>query len=214
MPEEYNLLARFADTVQRRLGAVRDAARQARLKEIEAVKLTLPQGAFRMPVAVLGLPDNVTEALQPFENVGEIMLRFLIDENRVRRALNELPPDAFRQLQEALDKLVIPEIEPEVVEPEVSVVEGEAPAVATEVAGAEVPGEPGDEAARRAKRPREEVVAFVEEEDVDVLAQDKKGKGKKNKGRQLVFDEKRGGMVVKRQRKGGRGGTWNNWDEE
>ena len=80
------------------------------LKEIEAVRLTLPQGAFQLPVTALDLPDNVTEALQPFENVGEIMLRFLIDENRVRRALSDFPPEAFRRLQEALDKLVIPEV--------------------------------------------------------------------------------------------------------
>ena len=49
MPEEFNLLAKFADLVQRRLITARDAARQARLKEIEAVRMTLPQGAFQMP---------------------------------------------------------------------------------------------------------------------------------------------------------------------
>ncbi len=217
MPEEYNLLARFADTVQRRMVAVRDAARQARLKELEAVKMTLPQGAFRLPVTVLELPDTVIEALQPFENVGEIMLRFLIDENRVRRALNDLPADAFRQLQEALDKLVIPEVEPEAEEEvEAQAAEAGVAEAAAAPAGEEVPVLPGDDA-RRLKRPREEVVGFVEDEaDVDALAQDagKKGKGKKKKGRQLVFDEKRGGMVVKRQRKGGRGGDWGGWEEE
>ncbi|MCC6805161.1 MAG: hypothetical protein IT319_19935, partial [Anaerolineae bacterium] len=221
MPEEYNLLARFADMVQRSHVAVRDAARQARLKEIEAVKATLPQGAFKLPVTVLDVPDNVIEALQPFENVGEIMLRFLIDENRVRRALTDSPPDAFRNLQEALDKLVIPEVEPEVEEEAEPVVEGEAeaPAVAAAPPADETPEEAlvrqAAEEARRQKRPREEVVGFVEEEDVDVLAEGSgKKKGKKKKGRQLVFDEKRGGMVVKRQRKGGRGGDWGNWDEE
>ena len=71
------------------------------------------------------------------------------------------------------------------------------------------------EEARRGKRPVEAVAVFEEEDDdVDALSNDKKGKGKKKKSRQLVFDEKTGGMVVKRQRKTGRGGgDWNNWDE-
>lgn len=214
MPEEFNTLARFADLVQRRLIAARDVARQTRLKEIEAVRKTLPQGAFQLPLSVLELSDNATEALQQFENVGEIMLRFLIDENRVRRALSDLPPDTFRQLQEALDKLVIPEVEqvPEIAAQPDGVVE-EVVAPPTDESP-EAALERQAEDARRAKRPQEAAPVFDEEdEDVDVLAQGgKKGKGKKNKGRQLVYDEKRGGMVVKRQRKGGRG-DWDNWEE-
>jgi len=70
------------------------------------------------------------------------------------------------------------------------------------------------EEVRRAKPPVAEEVFEEDEDNIDVLSKDgKKGKGKKNKGRQLVFDEKRGGMVVKRQRKGGRGDDWNNWEE-
>ncbi|MEO8397083.1 MAG: transcription termination factor NusA, partial [Chloroflexota bacterium] len=215
MPEEFNLLAKFADVVQRRLIMARDAARQQRLKEIEAVRLTLPQGAFQLPVTALDLPDNITEALQPFENVGEIMLRFLIDENRVRRALSDFPPEAFRRLQEALDKLVIPEVEaPPVVEAVAPVEPAEAPVLVAD----ETPEEAlvrQTEEARRGKRPVEAVAAVFDEEDGDVDALSTgKGKGKKKKSRQLVFDEKTGGMVVKRQRKTGRGGgDWNNWDE-
>ncbi len=215
MPEEFNLLAKFADVVQRRLIMARDAARQQRLKEIEAVRLTLPQGAFQLPVTALDLPDNITEALQPFENVGEIMLRFLIDENRVRRALSDFPPEAFRRLQEALDKLVIPEVE---VPPVVEAVATDEPTDVPVLAADETPEEAlvrETEEARRGKRPVEAVAAVFDEEDedVDALATGK-GKGKKKKSRQLVFDEKTGGMVVKRQRKTGRaGGDWNNWEE-
>jgi hypothetical protein len=210
MPEEYSTLAKFADIVQRRQISARDIARQVRLKEIEAVRQTLPQGAFTLPLAALGLSESVTEALQQFENVGEIMLRFLIDENRVRRALNEFPPDTFRQLQEALDKLVIPEVEAPVVTETAEAAQDEAA-----VAAAPAPEEvvvPQVEDPRRVVKPVTEPVFVEEDDDIEVLGQDKKGKGKKNKGRQLVYDEKRGGMVVKRQRKGGRG-DWNNWDE-
>ncbi len=211
MPEEYNLLAKFADIVQRRMIAARDVARQARLKEIEAVRQTLPQGAFQLPVTALELPDNIIEALQPFENVGEIMLRFLIDENRIRRALSDQSADAFRRLQEALDKLVIPEVEAP-----------KAPEVVETTEGEEAPALVGEEIAvvheddRRGKRPVEEVSYVDEEEEIDPLSGDKKGKGKKKKNRQFVFDEDRNSIVVKRQRKGnrgGRGGDWGNWDE-
>ena len=134
------------------------------------------------------------------------MLRFLIDENRIRRALSEFPPETFRQLQEALDKLVIPEYEePAVVEPP------QEAAMETVVTPIEAIPQPGEEV-RRPKPQPVQAIYDDEDEDVEVLAQGKKGKGKKNKGRQLVYDEKTGGMVVKRQRKGGRG-DWNNWDE-
>src|SRR5690606_5645205 len=90
-PEDYRLLNHFADIVERRLQAMREEARQARLAEINAVKSTLPQFAFTVPVQDLDLPDNMIEALQPLENVGEIMLRFLIDEGRLRRLLGGGP---------------------------------------------------------------------------------------------------------------------------
>jgi len=214
MPEEFNTLARFADVVQRRMIAARDVARQTRLKEIEAVRKTLPQGAFQLPLTVLELSDNAIEALLQFENVGEIMLRFLIDENRIRRALSDLPPDTFRQLQEALDKVVIPEVE------ELPEVEAQPEGAGEDLVAAPTAESPDatlgqeTEDARRGKRPQEVAPVFDEEDqEVDVLAQGgKKGKGKKNKSRQLVYDEKRGGMVVKRQRKSGRG-DWDNWEE-
>ena len=109
MPEDYTLLSKFADVVERRMMQVRDEARQARLAEINAVKSTLPQEVFKIPVDKLDLPDRLIEALQPLENVGEIMLRFLIDENRLRRLLGNQSDQALAQVQESLDQLVMPE---------------------------------------------------------------------------------------------------------
>jgi transcription termination/antitermination protein NusA len=109
MPEEYRVLNQFADLVERRLQGVREDVRQARLAELNAVRATLPQHAFGIPVSELDLPDDMIEVLQPLESVGEIMLRFLIDENRLRRLLGNHPDTALEQLQEALDKIVIPE---------------------------------------------------------------------------------------------------------
>jgi len=116
-PEEYTALARFADMVERRLLAKRETARQARIAEINAVKATLPQRAFTTPISSLDLPDSILEALESLENVGEIMWRFLIDEDRLRYLLKDLPEDSLMQLQSALDKIVLPETE-EVAQPE------------------------------------------------------------------------------------------------
>jgi N utilization substance protein A len=224
MPEEFTTLSRFADMVQRRLMAVRDQARQERLAEINAVKKTLPPRTFQMPIEELGLPENILEVLQPLGNIGEIMWRFLMDENKLRQLLNGLPADSMSILQGALERLVIPEEEVLPVPEEAAAAEAALAGAETAVGeallrdaftdGAQEALAPGAEQAQRAFQPvATEPVAFDEDEEID-LATGKKKKGKK-KGRQLVFDEKSGGMVVKRQRKGNRGRDrgWNDWEE-
>lgn len=135
MPEEYQTLARFADVVETRLLNARNQAREARIAEINAVKATLPARAFTLPVTALDLPDEIVEALQPLENVGEIMWRFLIDESHLQKLLADLPPEAMALLQSALDRLVIPE-EVEALAP--SVEEAVALAEPAAAAGAEL----------------------------------------------------------------------------
>ena len=208
MPEEYTLLGKFADLVQRKQIAAREAARQQRLAEIAALRATLPQAAFQMPVTTLQLPDNIIEALQPLGTVGEIMLRYLLDENHLRRLLHDAPAESLRRIQDALDQIVFPENPP------------------VEAAAAAEPGQPAPaveampddfDLARRGKVAGKDdafaPVAFDEDFEDDGTGLDKSGKkGKKKKGRQLVYDEKAGGMVVKRQRKRGRG-DWDEWDD-
>jgi N utilization substance protein A len=219
MPEEYTLLNKFADLAQRRYMAAREAQRQQRIAQVNAVRSTLPQAAFQMPVSSLDLPDSIIEALQPLETVGEIMLRYLIDERRIQQLLSDGPPDASKRLQAALDKVVFPEDQPQ---PEAAALaEGGDEAQAAAVAGLGDALETQPETAER-KDARQTLQAqqpvFIPEEvdfdDEDEIDDGKKGgkKGKKKKNRQLIYDEDRGGMVVKRQRKGGRG-DWNNWDE-
>ncbi|MBZ0293589.1 MAG: transcription termination factor NusA, partial [Anaerolineae bacterium] len=154
MPEEYQTLARFADEVETRLLAQREEARQARLAEINAVKSTLPQGAFDLPIDVLDVSDEIVEALQPLENVGEVMWRFLIDEGYLHQLLSPLPPNSFTKLQAALDRVVIPEVESL---PEEEILE-EAPAPVEEV----VESEPAVEA--ETPLPEAEVEVVVEPE--------------------------------------------------
>ncbi|MEP6984988.1 MAG: transcription termination factor NusA [Chloroflexota bacterium] len=237
MPEEYNTLAKFADIVERRLLARRDAARQARVNEINAVKATLPQRAFTLPITTLDLPDSIIEVLQTLENVGEIMWRFLIDEDRLRYLLKDLPDDSLMRVQAALDKIVIPEGEEEPAEVEEPVMELEVAAVAVAPLGDVetmeddvVPaGAFGDEdlpidapkpvkpAAVWKEKPVV-VAAVVEDEedgDLDNKPSSKKKSEKKKERlqrRQLIFDEEIGQVIAKRRRKGGRGTE--EWEEE
>jgi hypothetical protein len=206
--------------------ATREQARQARLAEINAIKKTLPPRMFQMPIESLDLPDNILEVLQPLGNIGEIMWRFLMDEGRLRNTLTGLPPESMTLLQTALEQVVVPEEDPVPEGEEAPSGEAVLEAVVEEggvpgdpfadPAEAVLPGDAAKPGARKDFRPvAVEAVSFDEDEEVD-LSQPGKGKKKgKKKGRQLVFDEKTGGMVVKRQRKGnrGRGSGWTDWEE-
>ncbi len=242
-PEEYTTLSKFADIAERRLLTQRNAARAARMAEINAVKATLPQGAFELPVDALDLSGQIIEALQPVGNVGEIMWRFLIDESYLRQLLSDLPSDSFSKLQSALDKVVIPEmaeveeepvaevmVAPEIVE---DVVEAVAAPVETDedVELAAFPDEEPVPAMPPLKKPQPVIVreavaepaTVVLDEDADEedasADPDKPGEGgkkkqkEKQKRRQLVFDESSGEVVTKRRRKGRRSGGREDWDD-
>lgn len=208
MPEEYQTLNRFADIAQRRVMAYREQQRRARVEQLDAVKKTLPQAAFMMQVADLEISDAMQEALLPLGNVGEVMLRFLIDEDRIKALLHNLPPDSIVRLQEAIDKVVFPSDE------EVAAQDATAESVAPGVDAGEA--RPSDKpAVRREFATAVDAAApVVFDEDDDGTGGDKNKKGKK-KGRQLVFDEKRGSVVAKKQRKQrGSQGWASDWDDE
>ncbi len=214
MPEEYALMGKFADYVQRRQVAKREAARQARIAEINAVKATLPQGMFQLPITSLDLPDEIIEVLQPLENVGEIMWRFLLDENRLRQMLVNLPSDSLARVQAALDKVVLPEDLPAEELAEVEAVAEQPAVLDVPPAAAVLAGELDDEAVAAAfaddhveieplvkprvaaAAPRKPVPApvkpevavvepgFDEDEDEEALAQPGGGKKQKKKSKE------------------------------
>ncbi len=227
MPEEYRKLDEFADLVEKRFQAQREERRQARLAEINAVKATLPQFAFDIPVQDLDLPDEMIESLQPMDNVGEIMLRFLIDENRLRRLFGNQSEEALPRLQEALDKLVIPEDEPLVIDESEPEVEPEAEAEMSEAVVDEMVAEESGEVEEPVAEAGSEEVSFEEllaetdtelvddfdeDDEYDDSGKDQtKRKKDRQKRRQLVYDEDSGQMIAKRRRKGSR--KRESWDD-
>ncbi len=231
--EEWKELSRFAVLAERRFVDTRNKARAARVAEINAVKETLPQAYFEIPISDLELPDNMIEALEPLGNVGEIMLRFLIDEGRLKRLLGTNSDAALRQVQTALDKLVIPD--EDVAQSETiatSVSEDLTPIVDERVDSTDIPVQVLADSAQTgvskdvAKPPKstkqetdeklqilqslDAMLEFDDEDDDDVIRMDGKRKKEKQKRRQLVYDEDTGQTFAKRRRKGGR--KTDSWD--
>jgi N utilization substance protein A len=238
MPEEFNQLGKFADIVQKRLLQLREEARQKRLAEINAVRSTLPQAAFRMGVEELDLPETITEALMPLGNVGEIMLRFLIDERRLRSLLADCPPESLARVQDALDQLVLPELIEEPADELSADLEAATDESAQPLSAEAMIEQPVAEALVDADSrvglpgsalPTPEVavgeeVFFEDEEDLLARKEGDLDKGDKRVGtnkkkertqrRQIVYDEDLGEMIVKRRRKGSRSREqWDEWDE-
>ena len=90
MPEEYKSLARLADIIEQLLQEERDEAREIYLQQREAVRATLPPKLFELPLDVLAVSQEILDALEPFENVGAVMLNCLHDEGLVKRRLASL----------------------------------------------------------------------------------------------------------------------------
>ena len=233
MPEEFKTLGKFADLVETRILAEKMEARKARIAEINAVRATLPPEAFEIPVQRLLLPDRILESLEPMGSVGEIMLRFLIDEERLRRLLGKEADNALQQVQDALDSIMMPDtdlselvetddeedtadVEEEstetVEEPIVdNVVEEEIiedqPDVAPAIGAFPVvdEGKPRRKKSAKTMKVEEDVI-----DDDDYLNEgdsektDQKSKKDRQKRRQLIFDEDTGQTIARRRRKGGR----------
>jgi len=237
--EELNILAKFADLVERRLLNMREEIRRQEQAHVEAVRATLPPKLFEMPVASLRLSDLITEAIEPLGSVGQVMLALLIDEDRLKQLVSRVGRDAMDLLQARLDEVMTAELDSMFgEEAALDVAEGAADLASPEaepqvdLAAAVAESEMDDEQVERdafggiilpAATPqavglpaladpatREE--ALGEDDDDDEL---RKGKGKpdKQKRRELVFDEDAGAVRSKRKRKDNRKrGDWNDFD--
>ncbi|GAB5491470.1 MAG: hypothetical protein Phog2KO_16850 [Phototrophicaceae bacterium] len=106
MPEEFKTLGKFANLVEKRLQRMRDDMRNEEREQINAVRLTLPEALFELPIAALKLDDDINEALEELGTVGEVMLATLADELTLQRLLRKLSGDPQLEIQSALDDLM------------------------------------------------------------------------------------------------------------
>jgi len=92
MPEEFRTLARLADVVEQVWRDERNAKRAVYMQQREAVRETLPPKLFSLPLDVLAVSQEILDILEPFENVGEVMLTTLVGESQVEKRLDALVP--------------------------------------------------------------------------------------------------------------------------
>jgi len=109
--EELNVLAKFADLVERRLLNMREEIRRQEQAHVEAVRATLPSSLFEMSVSSLKLDDMITEAIEPLGSVGQVMLALLIDEDRLKHLMSRVGRDAMDVLQTRLDEVMTAELD-------------------------------------------------------------------------------------------------------
>lgn len=174
MQEEYNRLSEFANVVERRLLQEREEARQEELEQIAAVRSTLPQELFSLPLSALELGEALTEALEPLENVGMVMLTMLIDEERLQALVGDIDGDALGAVQDSLDYIMEADLgaleEEFTVEEEVEEPQPEDVVETLEVADVEeVEEEPVAEVVEPAPAAELDEAVAEEEEDEDVL---------------------------------------------
>ena len=111
MPEEYKTLGRMAEVVEQLLQGQRNEAREIYLREREAVKSTLSSQLFDLPLDVLAVSQEILDILEPYENVGEVMLSCLVDEEIVNRKLSVIEGEPMTEVQAALDSVMAADIE-------------------------------------------------------------------------------------------------------
>lgn len=97
-PEEFELLVRFVDRVERRSSA-RPAVEKAVVAEIENIRALIPADAFELSILDSGLPEHVAYILQEagFSTLGEMAVQMKIRPDDILR-LNGIGPRALQEI--------------------------------------------------------------------------------------------------------------------
>ena len=103
MPEEYKTLARFAGIVEQLLQEQRDEQHKLYVEQRDAVRSKMAPQLFELPMDVLAVSQEALDILEPFENIGEVMLTCLVDEERISSRFTEIEGDPMAELRTALD---------------------------------------------------------------------------------------------------------------
>jgi N utilization substance protein A len=226
-PEEYTLLSKLVDTLEKKAARGRQEQRAAKAEKAAAIRATIPAAARQMPLATLQLPERLNRILadSDYDSVGAIMETLALDENRLLR-LESFANRDLEEVKKAIAKVTFPaEPEPEpapATEPapaeaqEAQAEPSEAPVAAAQPEGAEAAAvlEVADAAEAEAEDEEEEDLETLqfkddeEEEEVDASGK-KKGKKKGKKQRQTMeieYDEELGVYITRKKRKASRAG--------
>ncbi|MHC1785145.1 MAG: transcription termination factor NusA [Anaerolineaceae bacterium] len=229
--EEYDVITRFVDRVERRTAAQFQAEKTEADETEKEIFGEIPQAELDKSILDAGLPEHVAYILQEagFSNAGELLLRYKTQPDDILRlqgigpkAMQEIAKfvDAISAMKETVADEIIPEPLPEVeiaAEPEAAVLEAAAAsAEVVENVEIEVKAPEGEEEVEEPSFDKlftlkPEIVvpteAIEEEEDDD----SKKGKKKKkSKHVEVVYDPDRDMTLVTKKHKRGDG----EWDWE
>jgi len=118
-PEEYDMIAKFVDRVERRESEMKaEAVRVAEGDVSLAEEAGVPAVAFDMPLEQAGIKEHVFNILTEasVETVGSLMVKMKLDPNSVL-GLPGIGPKAIQNIEESLAALTFPEatapVEPE-----------------------------------------------------------------------------------------------------
>jgi transcription termination/antitermination protein NusA len=140
-PEEYQLLGKLVELVEKRVARGRQEERAAKVERVAAIKASIPQTAYQVSLSEANLPDRVYRALvdADFKNAGQVMEQLALDDDRIL-ALEGFGPKMLEELKAALDGLTLPE--PPAVEEPVAEAPPAPEAALTEAAAAVTTAEP------------------------------------------------------------------------
>lgn len=110
-PEEYTLLGRFVDRLERGAQYRREAELDARLEERAALEATLPKGAFDIPLEDLGLSPSLSIKIsgEGYSTVGDLMLQLKVDPQRIS-SITGVGPASMEAIQNALAGFKFPDL--------------------------------------------------------------------------------------------------------
>jgi N utilization substance protein A len=86
-PEEYDLMTRFVDRVERKAIAKTEAQHKAEEEKLTAIRASIPASAFETSILDAGLPDHVAYILQEagYFSAGDMVLQFKQDPDVIER---------------------------------------------------------------------------------------------------------------------------------
>jgi len=130
-PEEYDLMAKFVDRVERKAATKTEEQKKAELDQFEELKKLVPASAFNTNILDSELPEHVAYILQEagFSTVGELAVQMKLEPDNILR-LQGIGPRAMvniEALMTSLDEQLTVEAEAAEAKAEEPVVEEAAP---------------------------------------------------------------------------------------
>ncbi|MCS6909161.1 MAG: transcription termination factor NusA [Anaerolineales bacterium] len=224
-PEDYTLLSKLVDMVEKRLARGREEEHAAKAERAAAIRASIPSAARRMNLAELHLPEPVYRALTEAEytSVGDVMETLALDENRLLQ-VEGIDEQSLAEVKDAIGRLTFPpepEPEPEPKPEPVEAVGRPAASVAELIEPSEeTQAEVIVEAAPAPARENEEEDEYEDfeskddEDDEEEFDRKKKKKGKKRPAVEITYDEELGVYIKQRKRKASRAGDLFDFDAE